>query len=379
MKKKIVYIIGGLLHPDGMSQVLSQKINYLAEHTNYEMYMILTEKKEMKWYYQMSSKIKYINFDINFDELDTMPFLKKIYYYFKKQRLYKNLLTDYLIQIRPNITVTAMRREINFINDIKDGSRKVGEIHFNKNSYRQFNKRYIPKFICEYITKIWQGKLIKQIRKLDIFIVLSEEDKANWTEINNVMVIPNPLKYYPSTISTCNSKNVIAVGRYTFHKGFDLLIKSWSDVKKKHPNWTLNIYGPGDYKLYQNMARKNGVNDVIHCHNSVKDIYEKYIESSIFVFSSRFEGFGLVLTEAMSCGLPAVSFECPCGPKDIISESIDGFLVKPNDIKELSNKICFLIEHDEQRKTMGKNANKNMNRFSEEKIMQIWIKLFNAL
>ena len=379
MKKKIVYIVGGLLHPDGMSQVLSQKINYLAEHTNFEMYMILTEKKGMKWYYEMSSKINYINFDINFDELDTMPFLKKIYYYCKKQRLYKNLLTDYLIQIHPNITVTAMRREINFINDIKDGSRKVGEIHFNKNSYRQFDKRYLPKFICGYITKMWRGKLIKQIRRLDNFIVLSEEDKVNWTEINNIMVIPNPLKHVPNTTSTCDNKDVIAVGRYTYQKGFDLLIKSWSDVQTKHPDWTLNIYGPGDYKLYQNIARRNDVDDTVHCHKSVKNIYEKYIESSIFVFSSRYEGFGLVLAEAMSCGIPSVSFECPCGPKDIISEGIDGFLVKPDDIKELSNKICFLIEHNEQRKVMGKNASKNMNRFSEEKIMQVWIKLFNEL
>ena len=129
---RIVYVVGGLLAPNGMSSVLSAKINYLAEHTDYELYMILTEKAGQAWYYNINPKVKWVNFDINFDELDTMPLLKKFFFYQLKQRKYKKLFTDYLMEIRPDITVSTVRREINFINDVKDGSCKIGEIHFNK-------------------------------------------------------------------------------------------------------------------------------------------------------------------------------------------------------------------------------------------------------
>ena len=130
MKKKIVYVVGGLLTPNGMSTILSNKINYLAEHTDYELYMILTEKAGSPWYYKINPNVKWVNFDINFDELDTMPLLKKVFYYTKKQKRYKRMFTDYLMEIRPDITVSIVRREIDFINDIPDGSKKIGRNPF---------------------------------------------------------------------------------------------------------------------------------------------------------------------------------------------------------------------------------------------------------
>ena len=151
---KIVYVVGGLLAPNGMSSVLSAKINYLAEHTDYELYMILTEKAGQKWYYTINPKVHWVNFDINFDELDTMPFLKKLFFYQQKQRRYKKMFTDYLMQVRPDITVSTVRREINFINDIPDGSKKVGEIHFNRTNYREFNKRWLPGFVNRFISAV---------------------------------------------------------------------------------------------------------------------------------------------------------------------------------------------------------------------------------
>ena len=378
MKKKIVYVVGGLLSPNGMSQVLSQKINYLAEHTDYELYMILTEKAGTKWYYDISSKVKYVNFDINFDELDTMPLLKKIWYFQKKQRSYKRILTDYLMEIQPDITVSTCRREINFINDIKDGSRKIGEIHFNKNIYRKFNKRYFPHCINKIISALWIQSFIKNVKKLDRFIVLSKEDKVEWKGFSNIIVIYNPVKNLPTSYSTCTNKRAIAVGRYTYQKGFDLLIKAWKIVEQKHPDWELNIYGSGDYNKYQEYANNLKIKTVV-CHPAIKDIYKQYIDSSIFILSSRYEGFGLVLAEAMSCGTPVVSFACPCGPLDIINNGIDGLLAKKEDTNDLANKICILIENEDKRISMGKNARKDALRFNEDTIMKQWIDLFNSI
>lgn len=378
MRKKIVYVVGGLYSPNGMSQVLSQKINYLAQHTEYELYMILTEKAGQKWFYDISPSVKYINFDINFDELDTMPLLRKIWHYIKKQRKYKRLFTDYLMKIRPDITVSTCRRDINFINEIKDGSKKIGEIHFNKIIYRNFHKSFFPKFINKLISDIWMNSFIKETKRLDKFIVLSKEDKANWKGFNNIEVIYNPIKFIPTTYSTCTNKRAIAVGRYTVQKGFDLLIKSWAAVEKKHPDWRLDIYGSGEYSKYQNFANSCKLKTII-CHPAVENIYRYYIDSSIFILSSRYEGFGLVLAEAMSCGVPSVSFKCPCGPRDIIKDGIVGLLVDNENTDDLADKICYLIENEKIRIDMGMKAQKNALRFDEEHIMKQWIDLFNSI
>ena len=140
--KKMVYIIGGLYQPSGMGQVLSCKVNYLAEHTDWQIYVVLTERPDLPFFYKLAPNIMFVNFDINFDELDTMPILKKMRAYRRKQSVYKKRLTYYLMDVKPDITISAVRREINFINDIPDGSKKIGEIHFEKQFYRHFNKPY---------------------------------------------------------------------------------------------------------------------------------------------------------------------------------------------------------------------------------------------
>lgn len=379
MSKKIVYIVGGLLRPDGMSQVLCQKVNYLVEKTDNKIFVVLTEQAGGPFYYKLSPKIESVNFDINFDELDTMPILKKVFYYSKKQGLYKKMLSDYLCKIKPDITVSAMRREINFINDIKDGSKKVGEIHFNKSNYREFRKDFLNASINRYITKLWRNKLIKEIKRLSQFVVLSHEDRDAWTELDNVMVIPNPISCYPSQHSTCKEKRVIAVGRYTYQKGFDMLIDAWKKVADKHKDWYLDIYGSGDNTHYQAMADSKSLSDSLTCHPAVNNIYDKYLENSIFVLSSRYEGFGLVLAEAMSCGLPVVTFTCPCGPKDIVTDKVDGLWVEPDNVNDMADKICYLIEHEDERIEMGQKAAESSLRYREEPIMNKWIELFDNL
>lgn len=379
MSKKIVYIVGGLLRPDGMSHVLCHKVNCLAEHTDYKIFVVLTEQAGKPFYYKLSPKIEYVNFDINFDELDTMPILRKIVYYTKKQSLYKKMLSDYLCKIKPDITVSAMRREINFINNVPDGSKKVGELHFNKSNYREFNKSFLPSFVNQFITRLWREKLIHEIKRLDKFVVLSHEDCEAWTKLDNVIVIPNSISYFPSSSSTCKDHKVIAVGRYTYQKGFDMLIDAWRIVSQRHPDWKLNIYGSGDNEIYQSLADSKQVGDSISCHSAVNNIYEKYLESSIFVLSSRYEGFGLVLAEAMSCGIPVVTFTCPCGPKDIVTDKVDGLWVEPGNVYDMADKICYLIEHEDERIDMGQKAAESSLRYREEPIMNKWIELFDNL
>ena len=105
--KKIVYIVGGLYQPSGMGQVLSCKVNYLAKHTDWQIYVVLTERPDLPFFYKLASNVKYVNFDINFDELDTMPLLKKVLAYRKKQVVYKKKLSSYLMEIKPSILLTT--------------------------------------------------------------------------------------------------------------------------------------------------------------------------------------------------------------------------------------------------------------------------------
>lgn len=376
---KIVYVVGGLLAPNGMSSVLSAKINYLAEHTDYELYMILTEKAGQKWYYTINPKVHWVNFDINFDELDTMPLLKKLFFYQQKQRRYKKMFTDYLMEVRPDITVSTVRREINFINDIPDGSKKVGEIHFNKSNYRNLHIPFLPAFVNRYLSQLWMGRLQKQIARLDSFVVLTHQDAAHWKALTNLQVIPNFITHIPVEVSHGNHQRVIAVGRYDRVKGFDLLIEAWKQVCQYCSEWHLNIYGAGNRDEYQQIADEMGLKEVVHCNGPVTDIDAEYVSSSLFVLSSRNEGFGLVLVEAMAAGLPVVSFNCPCGPSDIISDGQDGILVENGNIEKLAEAICWMIDHPQERKLYGQRARRNAMRFSEEKVMTMWRNLFQTL
>lgn len=379
MAKKILYIYGGLYNLNGMSAMITQKVNYLADYADYEMYIVLTEHPEKPWLYQLSDKVHVKYLKVNFDDLDTMPFYKKVICYFYKLRKARKLLTDYMMCLRPDVTISITRREINFINQIQDGSKKIAEIHFARTYYRQFKKEYLPDFINQWISRIWMSSLIKQLKLLDKFVVLTEEDSHNWPELNNVVVIPNFVSKIPSEKTDCLPKRVIAVGRYSWQKGFDLLISAWEIVFQSHNDWILDIYGGGDYGRFQKLADSKGLSAVVHCHPAVSNIFEEYQKSGLFVLSSRFEGFGLVLVEAMGAGLPAVSFACPCGPRDIVEDGKSGILVESGNVNQLADGICSLIENEGLRKSMGTEAVKRANNFTKEGIMPKWISLFESL
>lgn len=379
MKRKIVYIIGGIWGGSGMERVLIMKANYMADIAGYDVTVLLTEDGSGASYFPLSERIKVYNVHVNFDVLYTYPTFKKVFQYFKKQYFYKRRLRNFLMELKPDITVSAMRREINFINDIPDGSKKVGEIHFSKIGYREVHIKCLPAFINQFISKVWFNKLLKEIKRLSAFVVLTNADKENWPSLSNIHVIYNPIPFLPISTSDCSSKKIIAVGRYDPIKGFDLLLNAWDLVVKKHPDWILNIYGGGDNRPLKKSAQEKGLSDNFICNGPVKDIISKYCDSSIFVLSSRQEGFGLVLVEAMSCGVPCVSFACPSGPKEIVQDGLTGFLVDNGDIVQLADKMIYLIEHPEERRSMGTHAKSSIDRFKIDTIGKQWEVLFSKV
>lgn len=378
-KFKIVYLTPALYMAGGVERVLTIKANYFAEQLGYDVTIILTEGKGKPLAYPLSDKIKVINLDINFEEMWECSFLKKVLLYLRKQRAYKRKLKAELMRIRPDITDSLLRREINFITKIKDGSKKIGEIHVNRANYRNFEAND-TNWLKELFAKFWMRNLISHLKQLDKFVVLTEEDKAAWTELDNVVAIHNPVSFKPAGVSPLTEKRVIAVGRYVYQKGFDLLLRAWKKVEQQCPDWELAVYGDGDRSAYEQMAEELGI-DGCRCHLNAptNQIQKEYLNSSVFAVSSRFEGLSMALLEAAACGLPIVSFACPCGPRDLITDGVDGLLVEKENVDALADSLVKVMKSPELREAMGSAILKKAESFQIEHIAKQWQQLFESL
>ena len=376
---KIVYCTPALYMAGGVERVLTLKANYFADHYGYDITIILSEGKDKPLFYPLSDKVEVVNLDIGFEELWTCSFFKKIFVYLKKQRLYKKLLKQELLRIRPDITISLLRREINFITSVKDGSKKIGELHINRANYRNFEKSDSNLFKSLF-SKLWMHNLVDKLKCLDRLVVLTDYDKEAWGELNNVVTIPNPLSFIPNKVSLQTEKRVISVGRYSHEKGFDYLLSAWAKVQTECTDWQLVVFGDGNRTEYEQLIDQLNI-DRTRCKLNARtsDVHSEYVHSSLAVCSSRFEGFGLVIVEAMACGLPVVSFDCPWGPRSIIDNGNDGVLVENGNIDELATNMVKLMKNPETRIEMANRAVQNVHRYEMRQIAMLWKSLFDSL
>ena len=376
---KIVYCTPSLYMAGGVERVLTLKANYFADHYGYDVTIITTDGKDKPNFFFLSDSVKVINLEINFDELWHRCFITKFCLYMCKQYKYKLALSQELCKIKPDICVSTLRREINFITSIKDGSKKIGEIHINRAHYRNYTPNRTNPFKTLF-AMLWKYGLINKIKRLDRFVVLTEYDRHAWQEIPRVDVIPNPLPFYPKHVDGPRQKRVIAVGRYFDEKGFDMLLNAWSIIEKEDKEWSLDIYGDGNKEYYKKIADSMGL-DKKRCrlNDSVIDVQAEYMDSSLFVCTSRFEGFGMGIIEAMACGLPVVAFDCLWGPRSIIKDGIDGMLVENGNVKKMALTVLSLIQSPERIVQMGMKARQNVCRFDMSVIAEQWKQLFDSL
>ena len=395
---RIVFCTPALYSAGGVERVVSFKASYFAEQLGYDVTIIVTEGQGRTCYFPLSDKVKVINFELGFEELWKASFMKKVYLYLTKQRQYKRLLKTELIHIRPDITISMLRREINFLMDIPDGSKKIGELHVNRTNYRNFEANE-SSVLKRFFAKFWMRSLVDKLKRLDQLVVLTEKSKAAWPELLNVTVIPDPIPIQVecgvrSEECAVRAKRVVTIGRYAYQKGYDLLLQAWAEVERTRKeergrrnegireleNWTLDIYGQGDQAGYRQLMAELGI-DTNWCHlnGPVEDVVKAYMESSIFVLSSRFEGFGMVLVEAMACGLPVVSFDCPAGPDEIITDGVDGLLVPSGDVHALAEKLMTLMADENLRRRLGQQARQTAQRYDMAVLANQWIDLFEKV
>lgn len=372
---KIVYCILGTYNSGGMERVLANKANYLAAH-GYAVSIITTDQQGRDSYFELNSTIELIDLGINYTENNKGSALIKVLSYPTKQRQHKKRLTAHLQTIKADVCISMFDHDVSFLHKIKDGSKKVLEIHFSRYKRLQYGR----KGVLGLIDNVRSTLDMQTVKKYDRFVVLTEEDRGYWGDLSNIQVIPNANSFVPSSYSELTAKRVIAVGRYDFQKRFEDLIKVWAIVQQWVPDWKLDIFGHGPLKMnLQEAIDQAGLQNAIRLCDPVKNIEKEYVNSSILAMTSRYEGLPMALLEAQACGLPLVSYACKCGPRDIIREEQNGFLIAEGDYEGMAAKLRTLMESDLLRKKMGLKALAIAENYTVEKVMKQWMTLFEEV
>lgn len=373
---KIIYCHCSLYNPGGMERVLLNKVSRLAA-AGHEIVIVTTDQQNRPPFYRFPSGVRLIDLGINYSLDNDKPVYKRIPAYLHKRSIHRRRLTEVLMRERPAITLSLYPSESSFIPEINDGSRKVLELHFN----RYFRLQYGRKGLTGLIDRYRSRKDEKIARKFDSFVVLTEEDKTYWGNMPNISVIPNAALPMPLK-SDCSPKRVIAVGRLDYQKGFDRLINVWELVKKNNASkgWRLDIFGQGEWHdMLEEMIRTKGLSESAKINAPSPDIASEYARSSIIAMTSNYEGFPMVMIEGMSAGLPVITFDFKCGPRDIISDSIDGHIIPDGDLNAFADAMLQLMADDDKRRRMGRAATAVIDRYSEERVMHQWASLFEKL
>ena len=372
---KIVYCIHFTHVAGGMQRVMTQKANYLADVAGHEVVIITTDQKQQPPFFSLSPRIRQYDLNINYSD-NRGNYLKKYFALLSKKRKHKAALKKLLFELKADIVISMFDKEASFLCDIKDGSRKMLEFHFSKNFRRYTSQGMVWRILSWFLNR--QDE--RTVRKFARFVVLTHEDREDWGNRANMMVIPNPCIIKTDETADWNVRRVIAVGRHNVQKGFDRLVDSWKMVHRFYPDWTLEIFGEGDLKvLLQHKIDTLGLGNTIFLKSVTTHITNEYLNSSVFVLPSKYEGLPLVLMEALECGLPAVAFTCKCGPRDLIEDGKNGLLVENGDIDGFAKALMKLMADPDLRKKIGLEAKRRMAAYTEENIMKRWEGLFREL
>lgn len=353
---KLLYIVPKIKNAGGVARVLSLKANYFSEHFNYEVHILSQNEEEDLSFYDFNSKVIFHNIILNGNPFQ---FLKA----------YKKQINQKVKEINPDVILVADNGIKAFVFPfvIKTKIPIVFEIHGSKFIEETPLK---SDFISKFISKIKYQFKDFGVRKFTKIVALSEENLEEWN-VKNGIVIPNPSWIQTKIVSDLKNKKVIAIARFSYEKGLIRLLLIWGHIYKKHPDWVLEIY-TDEVEALNTVVLGFTLTEVVSIFPFVKNIEEKYLGASIYAMTSRSEGFPMVLLEAMASGLPCIAFDCPTGPRAIIKNNTNGFLIPDNDDLLFIEKLSALIKNEDLRLEFGKNAKQTSENYSVEKIMEQW-------
>lgn len=381
---KIMYVLDSLANKGGVERVLIDKINFLASHGGYEVLVITYQQGSHPFSFDLHPSVRHLDTDTRFFNLYRFDLLRRLIERIRMKNNYLRKLQSIVDNEKPDIIIiTTYGFPIcGCVTKLKTNAKLIAEAHIPKSETIEGNRRTSFK-LRRTFDKWYNDFQCKKVRQFDALVSLTGGDAKNWEPISKrVVVIPNPVTFYPEEMPDHKHcyKRILAVGRLHKQKGFDLLISAFSLISESCPEWRMEIFGNGDEKdNIQDLIDKKCLQNRIAINPATSHIYQEYLSSDFFVLSSRYEGFGLVLTEAMSCGLPCVAFNCKYGPKDIIKDGEDGLLVEDGNIYSLSEKMLWMISHESERRNMGQKAYQSVSRYRKELVMKTWEQLFVSL
>ena len=373
---KIVYCIDSICGIGGIQRSTVIKANALSGIEGNEVWVIVADNTG-KAYSKLSGKVHFVDLAVNYYEDDWKSRWNVLKGVFIKRKLHRKRLATCLRQIGPDIVVSVGQSEKFLVLYIRGQWKTVREFHYPR-KYRILGSSSAFDRILALGGNILDFFML---RRYDEIVVLTREDrKCNWKGFKNVEVIPNPVPPYAGERSPLSGKTVTAVGRLSYPKNYSSLVRAYARVSERHPDWTLEIYGDGEEReMLEEDIRSAGLEGVVHLKGLTDNVMEVLATASVLAVSSRFEGFSISMVEAFSCGVPVVSYDCPYGPRDLISEGIDGFLVTPGDEEAFADRLCRLIEDEDLRKRMGAAAFERSKDFSTGRIVSLWMGLFEKL
>lgn len=366
---KLAYVIYSLSNPAGMERALASRANFLCDE--FDITIITEGQGKVEDCFPLDKRIRRVDLDIrktgsNREIKDDC--FQKLSCFLKKEKF--------------DVVSSLGGLELFFLYRINDGSKKVLEFCFSYDYFKIISREQGNGLMTKVMAELNTLRRVYYARKYDKIVVLTKKDELKWRRWSRkVCQIYNAGTLVSTEVSSCSSHCAIAVGRLEYAKGFDLLIEAWYDVHKVYPDWRLNIYGDGSHrKMLENMIKERKLEGIVSLCGISNNIIDAYLQSSFFVLCSREEGFGLVLTEAETCGLPIVTFACPNGPAEIVEDGYNGIVVRDKEnIDELAKAMKKMIADGDMRKKMGKNSLKVVGKFSVPIIKSQWIRMFNQL
>ncbi len=376
----ILYCIPALYNPGGMERILIEKVNEISKRPDFDVHVITTDQNGKQIYFDLSPEVQITHLNLDFNKyFDAMLFSK---YYNTKRLLYAycRKLKDYVKENKVDVVVSLGGKELEFLYKTNLDCRKICELHFSISIRKQFIFARGSSFLHKIMAEIRTYQLIKQTRALDKLVVLTKADEKKLQRSHrNVQQIYNFATIESAEPVFSNSKIMVAVGKLDTQKGFDLLIEACSKITDWN-GWQLHIYGQGpDREMLEDLIRTYHLEQYVFLKGVSRNISEIYRNASMLILSSRYEGFPMVMLEAITFGLPVISFDCATGPSEIIEDDDCGMLVKDGDLDGMAGAIESLIRNPQMRHIKAVAAWEKSKMFSKKRLMREWITLFRDI
>lgn len=350
---KLLYVVNGIRGSGGLERVLLHKATYLTEKYGYAVTILVLNEAPGEPFYPISPVVRIRHFHASGRALAYL-------------RAYRTGLREAVAQVQPDVVCVC-----------DDGLKGLlVPLLLPRSRPALVYERHAS---LELMRSRWQKAVMRPLARVYDRLVLLTQGNVNEWGVPGAVVIPNPLPVFPDEAQPRKKPQILCVGTLSHNKGQDLLIEAWARIAARHPEWSVQVYGYGDPAPWIALAADSGVAGRIEFHQPVADIAAKYRDASLLVLPSRSEGFGMVLLEAMSLGTPCISFDCPSGPGDILTNGVDGILVPPGDVVGLANAMEDLINDPARREALAYQARISSGKYAIEEIAQRWHELLSRL